>query len=255
MISAKEIKKMLEENTNTIQKAINESKKTMEDGFTGMQHEFSSFKAEIKKAVDDSAKATNERVDNLENELKKKDEAIIELRRDLESQKRKNNLILFNLPETEKSTEELMRVVIEVFHKCSEGSFNETDFNDIFRIGKYRNSSSPVLVSFVSRMKAQIVISSKQRFKEEKLSISRDYPKTIIEERKRLQPMITHLNQSGKKAYLIEDQAYVDGQKLSKEVVEEELRKYYSVSKRSRNERSPETFIGGSSRRTALQIC
>lgn len=162
----------------------------------------------------------NDRVDKLETEMKK------------------------NLPETENSTEELMRVVLKMLHKYCDGSFNEGDINDIFRIGKKGTDNCRlVLLSFVSYMKVQIILRNKLRFKEGKLNISRDFPKTILAERKRLQPTISNLNQSEKRTYFIEDQAFVDGKKLTKEEVEEEIRKDYYSFKRTRNERSPETYL------------
>lgn len=89
-------------------------------------------------------------------------------------------------------------------------------------------------------MELKEALTYKERFRTEKLNISQDYPRDILEERKRLQPMISFLNKAGKRATLRGDQAFIDGKKLSKQEIEEELQKYHTTTKRSRQESSPE---------------
>lgn len=96
-----------------------------------------------------------------------------------------------------------------------------------------------MLVSLVSHMKLKTILANKQAFRNENIGVSQDYPKEINEERKRLQPMVTSLNQSGKKAVLKMDELFVDGTKWDKLTIEEELSKFNTKSPRHKRPRSP----------------
>lgn len=215
----------------------------MKAGFAGMQaeiknfkdsvsKEITEFKDDIKITVENSAAAFNAKIEGLEQQVKHKDDEICFLKRHLELNKRKNNLVLFNVQENYETSEDLDSLVIQIFMKITSFSFCEQDFNEIFRIGKNNGSCRPILVSFLSYRKMKEVFSKKQLFRKENIVVTQDMPKEIIDERKRLQPMITALNISGKKASLRLDEVLLDGKKLSKKEVEDEMEKFVANKKR-----------------------
>lgn len=229
MASLEEIKLLFENSNASINK-----------GFENLHVEMKEFKEEVKQTVADSLKITNEKVEILEAKLKQKDEEIKSLQKDLDLYKRKNNLVVFGVQDNEQTNEDLEAITSNLFKKVAGIEVNENDYSDIFRLGKKGEQCRPIMVSFVNSKKMRIILQKKNLFRAENITVSADLPKEVVEERKRLQPMITSLNKAGIKAYLRLDAVFVNGKKLSKTETEEELQKFKSMSKRVR---SPEETI------------
>lgn len=236
MASIDEIKKLFEASDDNVKK-----------GFENLEKEMKDFKEEVKKTVTESLKPTNEKVELLEAKLKEKDEQILLLQRDLDLHKRKNNLVIFGVQESESTTDELDSIICNLLHKVTNVGFVANDFNDVFRLGKRSEKCRPIVVSFVSYRKLRAVLNKKHLFKNENVTVAPDVPKSVMEEKKRLQPMITALNKAGIRATLRFDEVIINGKKLSKEEVEEEMEKFQASLKRRRspsdesasNERAP----------------
>lgn len=182
-------------------------------------------------------------VDKLKEEIKLKDLKILALEKDFDSFKRKNNLIFYKIKENETTELNLKNKIIEIFRKYVSTTFDENDINDIYRIGKMQlNKCRPILVSFVHYSKLKMVQNKKQEFLKNDIGMSLDYCKIVAEERKRLQPLVTEINRSGKKCFLRQDEVFVEGRKLSKEEVDLELKKLES-QKRGRSPQDEEEQI------------
>lgn len=207
----------------------------VDDGFKSLREEMKEFKEDVKKTVEESLKHTNERVELLECKLKEKDAEILSLQRDLELHKRKNNLVIFGLQEDRNDELCLAATVANLFQKVTSVIFGPNDFNDVFRLGKRNEKCRPIVVSLLSYTKLRAVLGKKHLFKQQNITVSPDIPKDVMQERKRLQPMITALNNTGTRASLRLDEVFVNGKKLSKEEVEEEMQKFRTSSKRSRS--------------------
>lgn len=106
-----------------MKKLLEEMNKNMSNGFSGIRNDIDSLKRndieplknevkEMNDTVKASLQATNNRIDDLEIQLKEKNDEIKSLKKLCETQKRQNNIVLFNLPETEKSVQELAVVVV-----------------------------------------------------------------------------------------------------------------------------------------------
>jgi hypothetical protein len=170
-----------------------------------------------------------------ETELKKKEEVIESLRRDLELTKRKNNIIFFGVKENEEDQEHIESSIIELIRTVSNIKLKVDDINDVFRLGKkVIGKKRPVLLSLRNYNKKASLLSMKHIFKACKITITEDLPKEIQDEKKRLKPMITALNKEGKKASMRLGEVILNGRKLNKEEIEEEMRKY-NPSKRRRS--------------------
>lgn len=260
MASLEDIKKLFENN-----------EQKMEVGFTGMKKEISNiqndmktFKAEIQKVVADSIQATNTRIDMLEEKLKEKEEQIQELRRENDLQKRYDNILLHNIQETEGTYHELPCNVANLIHHIMKIPFSESDIYDVYRIGRKSSKCRPILVSLVSHLKFKALMANKHLFKKENIGLSQDLPKSMNDERKRLQPMVTALNQAGKKASLRLDVLYVNGKKWDKQTVENELQKYNGKRPRSsptetgtpkRTSKKPPSIPSSTREHTSPQEC
>lgn len=218
----------------------------MNKGFSGVKEEIKTVNTELKKlktSLAESTKAMNEKITGLENQLKEKNEEILALRKDFDVHKRKNNLVLFNVEEKE-SPHDLEEIILKLLQEVTEIEFYRNDLNDVFRIGKASEKCRPILISFVSHKKLLTVLTKKQLFRKKKMTISQDLPKEILEERKRLQPMISHLNNLGKKTVMRLDEVFVEGKKLGKKELEEEYIKFTTMQKRTRSPSSEDNASG-----------
>lgn len=204
---------------------------TMTAGFAKLEKDMQEFKEEIITSVADAIKPTNEKMEILEAKLKEKDEEIGSLRRDLEFTKRKNNLILFGVKENE-MPEALETVVLNLVRTVTDIKLSSDDIDDAFRLGKKTNGKCrPVLLSLVSNKKTRLILSMKHLFKQAKIVVTQDLPKEVLEEKKRLQPMITALNREGTKASFRMGLVILNGEKLSKEEIEEQMNKFNSTKR------------------------
>lgn len=228
MATLDDVMKLLQQNTTS----MNDGFKDMKDEMSQMKTDMKDFKTEIKKTVDDSLRTTNDKVQMLETKLQEKDDEIESLRKQCDLQKRQNNVVLFNVPENENSFYELMSIVVNLVSKNTNIAFSDADLNDVYRIGKKGSKCRPILVSLVSHIKLKAMLADKSAFRKVNIGLSQDFPKAVNDERKRLQPMVTELNQAGKKAVLRMDELFVEGEKWDKELIEVEMNKFNARGKR-----------------------
>lgn len=240
MSSSEDIKKILA-NITTLSA-------NMAEGFDKAKQDMTELKIDMKNLVLEAIKPTNEKVEFLEAKLREKDKQLHDIRRDFESLKRKNNIVLFNIPEKENNFLELQEIVISIMKKVPTMSFSNNDLNDIYRLGKKGSQNRPILVSLTSQLKVKTILAHKYLFKNENIVVSQDFQKEVNLERKRLQPMVTAINQSGIKAFLKGDQLFVNGKKIEKEIVESQLElfmKSMEEDKETNNKRKLERSPAG----------
>lgn len=218
-----------------IKKLFESSDANVEKGFKNLRGEMKDLREDMKQTIAESMQVTNERVEILEAKLKEKDEQITSLHKDFEYYKKRNNLVMFGVPENEQNVEELETNVFNLVKKATCIEINENDIDDIFRIGKKGDQCRPVLISLISYRKKQVILNKKSLFRKENITVQADLPKSVTEEKKRLQPMVTALNKSGVKASLRLNELYISGKKLSKNEVEVEMEKFQQKSKRLRS--------------------
>lgn len=87
-------------------------------------------------------------------ENEKMKQKICNLEKEIEyfkTEKNTNNIVLYGLEESEKSTLELLNIVKETFKRNLNLSVEENEVNRIYRLGKNRieNKNTPVLLSFI----------------------------------------------------------------------------------------------------------
>lgn len=136
------------------------------------------------------------------------------LEKEIESLKRgqkKNNLIMFGVNEGERSTQELIQIIINIFKTDLNIQFQEQEIKKIYRLGKEKSSESPrpILFSFVSEWKKNEVMKKKKNLKN--VYITEDYTKEVLEKRKALQAQLKEEREKGNIAYLKFDKLIVKG--------------------------------------------
>lgn len=125
----------------------------------------------------------------------------------LEEEKRKNNLILFGVKESEwnGSLIEDIKIIIE---KETNINIQPHEINKAYRIGIKGKYARPLLVSFTSTWKRNLILRCKNKFTPG-FYIKEDFSKAILEERKKLIPLLIQEREKGKIAYLKKDKLIV----------------------------------------------
>lgn len=151
----------------------------------------------------------------------------------LELTVRKNNIIIFKVEENERTTEELLLLIIDLINKSNEQfDLIKNDIESCFRLGKKTEGKiRPIRITFKSYEKKQKVLMGKKSGAT--FTIAEDLPKSVVEARKPLIPKLLELKKEGKRAHFKLDELVVEG-KIWKENSPE------TSKKRSRsNENSP----------------
>ena len=84
-----------------------------------------------------------------------------------------------------------------------------------YRLGKRKTESDkprPIVVKFTKLSDRAIVKNSSSRLKDTKYGISPHYPREIVERRKKLVPIMIRERKKKKKAFIVGDKLFVDGE-------------------------------------------
>lgn len=169
----------------------------------------------------------------------------------LKKEKRNNNIVIFGLKEENNSTIELLHTVLKIFREGLGISVEEWEVSKIHRIGKINKESDkarPVLLSFVNSLKKNEIMKKKNLLKTNRIYISEDYPKEVIEIRKALQPKLIEARKKGHTAYINYDKLII---KDNKEIKKDKRKREVSMSPQSNSQpRKQQTFTSSKVNRT-----
>lgn len=161
----------------------------------------------------DMFKQITDKVSKLEEENKKISEAVVDLRARL----MRNNLIFYSIDESKDNEEDnCMEKVQDVIEKVGVEMYR-VNIEQAYRIGK-RNSKPgprPIVARFLRYQDKEEIRKSAYKLKGSKIGISEQFPKEIEEKRKLLYPILKECKKAGKKARLVRDQLYIEGQRYT----------------------------------------
>ena len=144
-------------------------------------------------------------------ELKLENESLREKIHHLEKHQRNNNLILYGIKESEKSSHTLMETVKNKFRDDLNIFVEDRDINMIYRIGKTdlkKEKIRPILISFVNNWKRSDIMKNKNKLKNN-VYASEDYPKEILDRRRELLPKLIEEKKKGNYAVLNYDKLII----------------------------------------------
>ncbi|CAH0716824.1 unnamed protein product, partial [Brenthis ino] len=123
-------------------------------------------------------------------ELKKEINALKTKVQNMERDIRKNNLILHGVQETEKNHADLLNLVLEIFNTAGEkaglDNWDKWEISNVRRLGMpMQNKTRPILVSVTLEWRKMEMLKNK-RFFPQKVYISEDFSKDILNKRKEL---------------------------------------------------------------------
>lgn len=146
-----------------------------------------------------------------------------------EREHRKRNIIIRGLIEDEKTISDLEGKVMKLLTADLKINIAISEIDQIHRLGrKLEGQNRPTLVKFLSFRNKIAVLQHKDRINGTSISISEDFPKAVIAERKRLTPLMIKCREENKHAIIKYDNLIVNHKKLTKEEVntmEENTRK------------------------------
>ncbi|XP_023933785.2 uncharacterized protein LOC112042845 [Bicyclus anynana] len=142
----------------------------------------------------------------------------------LKREKRRNNIIIFGMAETENSSLDLINNIKKTFRSDINVDIEENGINNIYRIGKKNregNKTRPILCSFVNGWKKREIMENKKSFRD--IYVTEDYSKEVLAKRKALQTELADERKKGKVAFLRYDKLVVKGNKTNNDKRKREI--------------------------------
>lgn len=139
--------------------------------------------------------------------LKKEIETMKQKLKYLEEEKKKANLIFFGVKE-EKTEGSLIDYVIKTIEKDTEISVQPFEINKAVRLGQNSGKTRPLLVSFTTTWKRNLIFRCKNKFSSG-IYIKEDFSKETLEKRKELVPVMLEERKKGNIAYIKKDKLIV----------------------------------------------
>ncbi|XP_052742166.1 uncharacterized protein LOC112048177 [Bicyclus anynana] len=183
--------------------------------FNKMKNEMQKQTLELKESITNTImEKMEEKLQPIIEENKNLKIKLENLEKEVESLKRgkkQNNLIIFGVKEGEKSSQELIQKVKQIFESDLNLNLEDYEVNKMYRIGKDNSGGKPrpILFSFVSEWKKNEVMKRKKNFKD--VHVAEDYTKEVLEKRKMLQPQLIEERKKGNFAYLKFDKLVIKG--------------------------------------------
>lgn len=151
----------------------------------------------------------NERVRTEFAEVKINQNKITEDITDLQCRSMRDNLLFFNIEET---ANEACMDTIQRFCKQKLNIQEDIEIDRAHRLGKRCElKTRPIVVKFRKYPQREMVQKQSKRLKGTDFSISEQFPKPIQERRRKLMPTLKQARSEGKKANLVKDKLYIDG--------------------------------------------
>lgn len=238
-----------------------EMKSFMEDFKKSMLRD---MKDEIKNIVKNDIVPVVEKFKVVEKKVREQDLKIVEVEgktqehgtqiADLDLERRKRNIILFNVPDDEgENFNSLETRVLDIFNNFLRVPCNNQDIDFISRLGKDSSVKlRPVLVKMVTLRKKLEILRNRRNLKGSKINIGEDYSPEVRKKRKLLIPQLMALRKEGKTAELRQDRIIVR-EKIDREREEDPAEELNSAARNKRqHSSSPEAAHTQGTKKIAL---
>lgn len=162
----------------------------------------------VMAVLDEKLKAITEENVQLKNKLNE-----LELKlKNVDKDKRKNNLVFFGIEEGKAITEtDLVDYIKDIIVKM-EVHLEVFEISNIYRIGKKeQDKNRPVVVSLTTMWKKHLILRNRFRLPDG-IYIKEDFPKEIIEKRKQLQLQVEQEKKKGNVAFIKYDKLIIKKQ-------------------------------------------
>ncbi|XP_020903896.2 protein unc-13 homolog C [Exaiptasia diaphana] len=191
----------IERHVKRINKDIRDLKNSCQyahDSIEEVQKEQNKYKGKMK--------ALEERLEKIEDENKKIKQSTVNLR----ARSMRNNLLFFNIEEKDQENceDEIKNIVEQIGMEPW-----TVEIERSHRMGKRREEKPrPIVAKFLRWQDKERVRKSAYKLKGTKIGIAEQFPMEIEEKRKELYPILKLAKKEGKKAKIVRDQLFIDGQ-------------------------------------------
>lgn len=203
------------------------TKITTEDIYSLLKEVNTNLTAKIGKVEEEikSIKTTVEvEISDIKQELNIFEKVNKDLHNNIEEIQRKlkaNNIVVYGLEEKyDENQKNLIEEFLNLVNNVLIVKLTTTDINNIFRLGRNRDNTRPVLVSLVSYIKKVEILSNCIKLKGKKIYVSEDLTEKGIQERKILVAGLIRARRNNKTAKIKGNKLVVDGEKYTVEEVE-----------------------------------
>lgn len=183
--------------------------------------------AEIEALFNPMHEVIKQKIENVENKIDtllvsraKTDEKVRELEMIIENQNKKietlekkitqKNLIIFGIEE--RQNENVYETIKEFFKTKMSSEIGDNDIDEVKRIGKKNTKNMrPTLVEFMKKKKKYEILEKSKLLKGTNFVIEEQYPIRVVEERRKLRPIMIQARNEGHYAILKYDKLNING--------------------------------------------
>uniref|UniRef100_A0A8D8VGQ6 Uncharacterized protein n=1 Tax=Cacopsylla melanoneura TaxID=428564 RepID=A0A8D8VGQ6_9HEMI len=166
-------------------------------------------KTSIKTEVKTQVVPFLRKVNTLEKKVNQQDGKINTMDSNLEREKRKRNIIMFNVPLLDNETVQMLEnEVLKIFSGNMGVQCSTQDIDFIKRLVKNKPGSNPVLVTFALLKKKLEVLGKRNNLKQTPYYINEDYSEEMRKRRKELFPVVKQMREEGKFALMKFDEIF-----------------------------------------------
>ena len=132
----------------------------------------------------------------------------------------RNNLIFANIPEapaeTPEESERILRCFLEDKMKLATDLVHKITFERVHRMGQKKEeyASRKIVAKFTLFKERELVRKQWKTLDKTDYYIHEQFPKEVMDKRKKLLPKLKEAKSSGKKAWLSYDTLYIDGEQF-----------------------------------------
>lgn len=128
----------------------------------------------------------------------------------LERKIRKKNLIFFGIEEDERNYFDLQQNILNILKQKMGLNYNETNIEEVRRLGKKDDGKTRPIVVTLTTLGIKInILKNKKKLDNTPLYIKEDFPREILEERKKLSAQLKEERDKGHKAFLKYDKLII----------------------------------------------
>lgn len=181
-ITLKDVYRLLQNVNSNLNERINNIEQTCKNVFT-------SYETEVKAITEKYISIEKENTE-LKRQLKS-----------IETKLKSNNIVVYGIKEKLDETQnDLITTAQTIFEDILSIKLNISEFSNIYRIGKKKNKSRPVLISLTTYLRKTEILRSATKFKRSTFSISPDLTIQEQQERKVLVSELKKAKHEGKTA-------------------------------------------------------
>lgn len=207
----------LKKNTEKLDQ-IERSTQLMSDEFEAQKNSIADFKRDIDKLTKQFKGMDSEfegKMKETVNELKRDNDKLKEELINVNMNSMRNNLLFYNLPETQdENCENVVTAFCGEMLKIEEPE-TKIKISESYRLGKAGDNIRPILVKFHSPDIRDLVKKNAKELKGTNFGISEQLPIEIQKRRREKLPLLKQLRDREIKAYFVRDKIYVGGKEYT----------------------------------------